>query len=282
MKNLNSNAKDPKHNDFNLNIYLKEVKEYKLLTDEEVKVIGLKILKGDQEAINKLAIANLRFVIKLAKEYRDYDISINDLISEGNIGLLRAAKKYNVNLGYKFSTYAVWYIRQAMQKTIETNSTIIIPRNKLKTIRKIHRGRKYLEQQLQRLPTTTEIADHIQTNELTVTDCLEHFRTSVSLNELDHNLELKIMNRGFSNEIDIYMEAKSISIIMQLLLRILPKRENQIIAHYYGLGYDKSKDLDEISIIMNLGRERVRQLKDIGLKKLKSRSTIFLNRYGIY
>jgi RNA polymerase primary sigma factor len=282
MKRINGNLFNQNHHDSSLLIYLKEINKYKLLTEEEEFSLGLRILDGDKRAIDLLVKSNLRFVVSVAKRYDGSELPLCDLINEGNLGLMEAAKRFDVNFGCKFITYAVWYIKQSIQRAIRFDATVKIPNNKLDTIQQINKTIRQLEQELHRQPTTDEISTLLNVDVLRVKDCLAHNKVVVSIDGSNAVSIIKDTLADQDTGVNGQLETKSITAILLHLVYTLPKRQAIIVAYYFGVGYLEPKNLDEIAVIMNLSKERVRQLKDIALRELKRRGVGFLNKLGIY
>jgi RNA polymerase primary sigma factor len=270
------------HNDSSLFIYLKEINKFKLLSAEDEQDLGSKILDGDRRAVDKLINANLRFVVSVAKKYEHMSLALCDLINEGNKGLIIAANKFDIRFGCKFITYAVWYIKQAMQDAVKKNATIKIPNNKLETIYQINKSIRHLEQELHRKPTATEISNLLQIKEQKVKDCIHYNQIGVSMDATTAVLSIKNTLADVGSGVELSLDKISVTLILLHLIHTLNKRQATIIEHFYGIGYPVDKNLDEIAIIMNLSKERVRQLKDIAIKELKRRGVDYLRKFGIF
>jgi RNA polymerase primary sigma factor len=270
------------HNDSSLFIYLKEINKFKLLSTEDELDLGSRILDGDRRAIDKLIQANLRFVVSVAKKYEQSGLALCDLINEGNKGLIIAANKFDIRFGCKFITYAVWYIKQAMQDAVKKNATIKIPNNKLETIYQINKSISQLEQDLHRKPTTTEISNLLHINEQKVKDCIQYNKVVVSMDGNPTVSSIKHTLADAGSGVELSLDRISTTLILLHLIHTLNKRQAIIIEHFYGIGYPGPKNLDEIAIIMDLSKERVRQLKDIAIKELKRRGVDYLRKFGIF
>ncbi|QNK64301.1 sigma-70 family RNA polymerase sigma factor [Pedobacter sp. PAMC26386] len=256
-----------------LNIYLHEVGKIPLLTIEEEIQLTIKVRNGDQLAIDRLVRTNLRFVISVAKKYQHRGLSLGDLINEGNLGLIKAASRFDDTKGFKFISFAVWWIRQAIMLAISQQTrTIRLPLNLINSISKINGTISYLEQQLERLPTMEEIATELDIDPKSVAGYLSKFRRCMSLDE--------IIKPDFSNTLlevipacqpytDHMLILDSDRIEASQLLKILPKREEKVLSLFFGLKGMQPLSLDDIALLFKLSRERIRQLKDGGLKKLR-------------
>jgi len=282
MKRIKVSLFIQNHRDSSLTIYLKEINKYRLLTAQEEVELGLKILDGDRQAAEMLVKANLRFVVSVARKYDYSGLPLSDLINEGNLGLMQAAKRFNVNFGYKFITYAVWYIKQSIQRAVKLNATVKVPNNKLETIKHINKSIRFLEQNLHRKPTTAEISRHLNVREPRIKECISYQKSIVSIDEPGYISSLSATLADSNIGIGGLMDTKSVTTILLHLLNTLPKRQSIVVAYYFGIGNFEPKSLDEIAVIMNLSKERVRQLKDIALRELKRRGVGFLGKFGIY
>ena len=269
-----------------LDCYLEEIRGIKLLSAEEEVMLGRRIRQGDSEALQKLTKANLRFVISIAKQYQNRGLPLCDLINEGNLGLIKAARRFDENKNFKFISYAVWWIRQAILQGLADNSRIVkIPLNRVATIHKVGKARINLEQKFNRLPNTREVAKELGITENDVTDSMKIGATHASLDAplsdeksgslLDLMIDQKIENP------DDYAMRKSQNRQIDKVLSVLNKREREIIHLYFGIGEETNYTLDEIGKRSGITRERVRQIKDIALRKLRrSRSVKQLEKFA--
>jgi RNA polymerase primary sigma factor len=258
-----------------LDKYLHEIsKETMLSADQEVE-LAQRIQAGDATALEKLTKANLRFVVSVAKQYQNQGLTLPDLINEGNLGLIEAAKRFDQTRGFKFISYAVWWIRQSILKALAEQSRMVrLPLNKIGSISKINKAYSELEQLHQRKPSTSEIADMLEISEAEV-------KQSLRINNRHISMDAPILGDD-SDERDMYarMEAKDGSPDKQLLadslkeevehsLNLLAAREAQVIKLYFGIGCDESHTLEEVGDMLALTRERVRQIKERALRRLK-------------
>jgi RNA polymerase primary sigma factor len=269
-----------------LDKYFHDISKLKLLTmDEEVLLCG-KIRQGDQLAIHKLVNSNLRFVISVSKIYQHKGLALCDLINEGNIGLIKAAAKFDETKGFKFISFAVYWIRQAvMQAITEQTRTVKLPFNQVYGISKMNKASAHLEQQLQRTPTIGEISEHSGIEEWKVKDYFSHSRLSVSLNaqtHIDSEQSLLDVLKNECPEPDNELIKESLTDNLLHLLNTLPKREAQIMTLYLGIGEPHALQLEDIALLFDLSKERVRQIKDKALKELRRRGKPFLSKLGIY
>ena len=265
--------------DGNLGLYLKDIARYKPLpAKEEAKMAG-RIKRGDTKALEKLIKANLRFVVSVARNYQNQGMSLVDLINEGNLGLIKAASRFDENKNFKFISYAVWWIRQAILQGLADNSRIVkIPLNRVATIHKVGRARINLEQKYNRLPNIGEVAKELGITEDDVTDSIKIGSSHASLDapisdEKSGSLMDLLVDQSIE-ETDDYAIRKSENRQIDKVLSVLTPREREIIRLYFGIGEETSYTLDEIGKRSGITRERVRQIKDIAIRKLRRSRTI--------
>lgn len=265
----------------NLENYLKEINKWNLLTQEEEIALARKIREGDEYAANKLVTANLRFVVSVAKQFVNQGLSLGDLINEGNIGLIKAACKFDETRGFKFISYAVWWIRQGIMQSIADHSRVVrLPTNKFGNIAKLGRAHNTLEQNFEREPTIEELADVMKLTVKEVSDTMKHSARYLSIdapifdNE-DGNSLLDIIP-GSMEKPDNHILTESVKAEIDRVLNSLSVREAKIIKLYFGIDAHKAMTLEEIGREIGLTKERVRQIKERGIKKLRhaSRSKI--------
>ena len=256
-----------------LNIYLHEVGKIPLLTIEEETQLTIKVRNGDRLALDRLVRTNLRFVISVAKKYQHRGLSLGDLINEGNLGLIKAASRFDDTKGFRFISFAVWWIRQAIMLAISQQTRIIrLPLNLINSISKINLTISCLEQRLERRPTMDEIAGEMDVEPQTVTSYLGKVRKCMSLDEIikpDFGNTLLEMTPVHQPSADHVLIADSDRIEACQLLKILSKREEKVLSLFFGLRGMQPLSLDDIALIFKLSRERIRQLKDGGIKKLR-------------
>ena len=261
--------------------YLMEISKKELLTPQEESELAKLSREGDIDALDKLVQANLRFVVSVAKQYQNQGLSLNDLINEGNLGLIRAAQKFDETRGFKFISYAVWWIRQAMaQAIIEQSKIIRIPTGKVQNFSKINKAFQMLEQEYMRDPS---VEDVMKKTGLTEDDINEYLKNIVSTVSTDAGLgkgeDGGDMTYGDTLHDNSHMlpddEMMRTSVETQLtnMLATLNDREKEIITLYFGLGGTETHTLEEIGDKLNLTRERVRQIKERCLERLKKRSS---------
>ncbi|MEN8775559.1 MAG: RNA polymerase sigma factor RpoD/SigA [Polaribacter sp.] len=270
-----------------LDKYLQEIGKVDLITaDEEVELAQL-IKAGDQRALEKLTKANLRFVVSVAKQYQNQGLTLPDLINEGNLGLIKAAKRFDETRGFKFISYAVWWIRQSILQALAEQSRIVrLPLNKIGSINKINKMYAFLEQENERPPSAEEIAKKL---DMTVNDVKESMKNSgrhVSMDAPliegeDSNL-YDVLNSGESPNPDRTLLHESLRIEISRALETLTPREADVVKLYFGLGEHQPMTLEEIGETFDLTRERVRQIKEKAIRRLKhtSRSKILMTYLG--
>jgi RNA polymerase primary sigma factor len=263
--------------DNSLALYLKEISKNKALSLEEEAVLAVKIRKGDKKALEKLVKANLRFVVSVCRNYQNQGLPLSDLINEGNLGLIRAAKRFDEKKNFKFISYAVWWIRQAILQALAEQSRIIkLPLNRVGTIHKIGKTQSKLEQKLRRTPNVEEIAQELNIDECEVQETIKIGNTHMSLDApLQHGEDAKLIDMlqdsngvspdGGIMEISLHKEIDNI-------LDTLSEREKEVVKLYFGIGEDTAHTLEEIGLRFNLTRERVRQIKEKALRRLKHSS----------
>jgi RNA polymerase primary sigma factor len=266
-----------------LDKYLNDINKIELLShDEEVK-LAKRIKSGDQDALDRLTRANLRFVVSVAKQYQNNGLSLSDLINEGNVGLIKAARRFDETKGFKFISYAVWWIRQSILNAIVEYSRIVrIPVNKANAYNKIHEAMRYFSQEFEREPTKEELADLLDLDVNNVEEIIRgrnnftSFDSPISSEEGDATLlDLLADQEGVSPDMELLKE--SLKDQVQIELSKLSPREYFILSAFFGLNGISPQSLEEISEETGLSRERVRQIRDRGIIRLKrtiSRSTL--------
>ncbi|YBU88279.1 MAG: RNA polymerase sigma factor RpoD/SigA [Candidatus Walczuchella monophlebidarum] len=262
-----------------LDKYLHEIGKESLLTPEEEVELALRIQKGDEVALNKLVKANLRFVVSVSKQYQNQGLSLGDLINEGNLGLIKAAKRFDPTKGFKFISYAVWWCRQSiMQAIAECSRLVRLPMNKCALISKINKTLAQLEQKYERLPSTREIGEVLDIHEDDVKESIKNSVRSVSMDAPlaegeDYNL-YDIIHSNESPIPDEHLIQESLRIDIVSLMNDLTPREREITKKCFGLDGHPPRTLEEIGKEHDLTRERVRQIKDKACRKLRHSSQI--------
>ncbi|WP_417887776.1 sigma-70 family RNA polymerase sigma factor [Zunongwangia sp.] len=270
-----------------LDKYLQEIGKVDLITADEEVELAQRIKAGDNRALEKLTKANLRFVVSVAKQYQNQGLTLPDLINEGNLGLIKAAKRFDETRGFKFISYAVWWIRQSILQALAEQSRIVrLPLNKIGSINKINKTFAFLEQSHERSPSAEEIAKEL---DMTVNDVKESMKNSgrhVSMDAPlvegeDSNL-YDVLRSGESPNPDKDLLHESLRTEIERALETLTPREADVIRLYFGLGDQHPMTLEEIGETFDLTRERVRQIKEKAIRRLKhtSRSKILKTYLG--
>jgi len=257
--------------------YLQEISEVPLISPEEEIELARQIKKGDQAALEKLTKANLRFVVSVAKLYQNKGFSLGDLINEGNLGLIKAATRFDETRGFKFISYAVWWIRQSIMQALAEQSRVVrLPLNRVNAITKIGKASSKLEQEFEREPSPDEIAEQLDMKNSEVADNLRVSRRHLSMDSPFSNTENNSLldtienNNHPSPDSDLIDE--SLKIEIETTLDTLTRREAEIVRLYFGLGYEQPMTLEEIGERFNLTRERIRQIKEKALRRLRHTS----------
>lgn len=259
-----------------LDKYLIEISKHELLSVEEEYSLAKKVREGDLDALDLLVKSNLRFVVSVAKQYQGQGLSLNDLINDGNLGLIRAANKFDETKGFRFISYAVWWIRQAMTQSIVEQSKIIrTPISRNSSYSKVKKAFQLLEQEYQREPDSDAIATRAGVSESVVNDYLNSILKTVSTDvSFGHENEQTIADiiADFAyNEPDNLLIKKNMEKSVAQIIDELPEREKDMLVCYFGLNGDDPMTLEEIGAKYDLTRERVRQIKERTLERLKSK-----------
>ncbi len=270
-----------------LDKYLHEIGKVDLITAEEEVILAQKIREGDQAALERLTKTNLRFVVSVAKQYQNQGLTLGDLINEGNLGLIKAAKRFDETKGFKFISYAVWWIRQSILQAIAEQSRIVrLPLNQVGSLSKISKAFSRLEQEFEREPSPEELADTLETTVEKISDTLSNSGRHVSMDapfvQGEENTLLDVLENGDTPYTDSALINESLSEEIKRSLSTLTEREREIVVLFFGLGTNHSLSLEEIGEKFNLTRERVRQIKDKALQRLRhtSRSKILKSYLG--
>jgi RNA polymerase primary sigma factor len=259
--------------------YLEEIGNYSPLSPEEEIELARRIRKGDEEALEKLVKANLRFVISVAKEYQGQGLPLQDLISEGNLGLIKAAQRFDETRGFKFISYAVWWIRQSILQALAEQSRVVrLPLNRVGAINKVGRALEQLEKEFGREPSMEELADKMEMTAYEVADVLKtsarHLSLDEPFDEEDGNSLLDVIESDRYDPPDAGLMRESLRQEIEKVLKTLKPREAEIIKLYFGLEGDRPLTLEEIGEYFQLTRERVRQIKEKALRRLRHRSRL--------
>ncbi|MFN5346117.1 MAG: RNA polymerase sigma factor RpoD/SigA [Bacteroidota bacterium] len=258
--------------------YLSDISKEEMISPDEEIVLAKKIREGDEAALDRLTRANLRFVVSVAKQYQNQGLTLPDLINEGNLGLIKAAKRFDETRGFKFISYAVWWIRQSIMQAISEHARIVrLPVNQLGSLTKINKAFTKLEQEYEREPSLEELAE---ITDLTVDKISDAFRISTRqisvdaplLNGEDNSL-LDVLQNKEVEQADTIMMNHSLKKEIERSLNILDEKERDVISLFFGLESEEPYTLEEIGEKYDLSRERVRQIKEKALKKLRLRST---------
>ncbi|GAB4399890.1 MAG: RNA polymerase sigma factor RpoD/SigA [Microscillaceae bacterium] len=268
--------------------YFNEINKVDLLTPEEEVELARRIREGDEKALEKLTKANLRFVVSVAKQYQNRNLSLNDLINEGNLGLVKAAKKFDETRGFKFISYAVWWIRQSIMQALADQSRIVrLPLNKTGALSKINRAFSELEQKYEREPTPEELSTILDMDENEITNTLRAGSKQVSVDapfqDGESNSLLDVLeNKNAISTDQSVAYTDSLRIETARALAALTERERTVVKMFFGIEYEHPMSLEQIGEELDLTRERVRQIKEKAIRKLRgsSRSKLLAEYLG--
>jgi RNA polymerase primary sigma factor len=264
--------------------YLQEIGKVELISPEEEVKLALRIKLGDQAALDKLTKANLRFVVSVAKQYQNQGLTLPDLINEGNLGLIKAAQRFDETRGFKFISYAVWWIRQSILQALAEQSRIVrLPLNKVGLTNRISKAYSQLEQEFEREPTPEELAFllEIETDEVAATlgVAARHVSMDSPLADGEESTLIDVLENPNAESSDRELDVKeSLNTEITRSLSTLTERQKDVIRYFFGIGVDHPLSLEDIGERFNLTRERVRQIKDKALTKLRSTSRCKLLR----
>ena len=269
-----------------LDKYLQEIGKEELISVEEEVELAQQIRKGSKEALEKLTKANLRFVVSVSKQYQNQGLSLPDLINEGNLGLIKAAKKFDETRGFKFISYAVWWIRQSILQALAEQSRIVrLPLNQVGSLNRINKILSKFEQEYERSPSTDEIADKLEVPKEKITDTLRvagrHVSVDAPFVEGEDNTLLDVLPNTSSPRTDNSLMRESLSNEIERALATLTDRERDIVRYFFGIS-TKEMTLEEIGNKFDLTRERVRQIKEKAIRRLRhtSRSKLLKSYLG--
>lgn len=257
-----------------LEVYFRDINRYALLSREEECEFALRIRQGDEEALRRLVRANLRFVVSVAKRYTGQGLQLSDLINEGNLGLLKAAHRFDETRGYRFISYAVWWIRQAiMQALLDKSRTVRLPQNQTALLIKINRTRAVLQSEGVPNPDCAQIAARLEVDEQDVQYAMAADRVEVALDDLGNASDERPLRETLADD---SQQAPDYEVLMRGLredvrkaLAVLSQREAQVIIQYFGLSYEDAQTLQTIGERLGLTRERIRQIKERALAKMR-------------
>jgi RNA polymerase primary sigma factor len=258
--------------------YLQEIGKVDLLTPDDEVDLAQRIKQGDQAALERLTKANLRFVVSVAKQYQNQGLSLSDLINEGNLGLIKAAQRFDETRGFKFISYAVWWIRQSILQALAEQSRIVrLPLNKVGSLNKINKAFSELEQEFEREPTAEELAEvlelHTSEVETTLGVAARHVSMDAPFVEGEDNSLLDVLENTNTLRTDEKLEYRdSLRNEIERSLSTLSERQKDVIKLYFGIGVDHPMSLEDIGEKFDLTRERVRQIKDKAINKLRTTS----------
>ena len=258
-----------------LDKYLQEIGRVPLLSADEEVELSKKIRMGDRAAFEKLTKANLRFVVSVAKQYQNQGLSLSDLINEGNLGLIKSAQRFDEKRGFKFISYAVWWIRQSILQALAEQARIVrLPLNRISSLSKISRTFSRLEQKYEREPTVEELAQFLEVDPEEVRSALKvagrHISVDAPFLQGEENSLLDVLESDVEKKPDSELMNDSLCKEIQRSLAVLTPRERDVLCYYFGLNNTEILTLEEIGARFGLTRERVRQVKEKGIKKLKA------------
>lgn len=256
---------------------MQDISRLPLVTAEEETILAQKIRSGDRQALEKLVSANLRFVVSVAKQYQNQGMNLTDLINEGNLGMIKAASRFDETRGFKFISYAVWWIRQSIMQAISQQARLIrLPLNKVGAMNKIRKAQVLLEQKLERVPTDLELAELLEMTEedinLTKSSSGWHVSTDAVLPGQEESTIMDLLFNPEDEKPDDSLMRSSLRIEISRALATLTQREKDVILQYFGINGTPALSLEEIGEKYELTRERVRQIKEKAIRKLKSSS----------
>ena len=260
-----------------LDKYLQEIGTVSMITADEEVELAMRIKEGDAQALERLVNANLRFVVSVAKQYQNQGLPLGDLINEGNMGLIRAAHRFDHTRGFKFISYAVWWIRQSILQALAEQARIIrLPLNRIGALTKINKAASALEQKFEREPSAEELANLLDIEVEHVEDFLKsstrHISIDAPISAEDDNSLLSLLQSDDEPEPDSVLLIESLQSEIHNSLKILSEKERSVLCYFFGISRHSEMSLEEISHKMTLTRERVRQIKEKALRKLKNSS----------
>ena len=269
--------------------YLQEIGRVELITPEEEVRLARLIKQGDQKALDKLTKANLRFVVSVAKQYQSQGLTLPDLINEGNLGLIKAAQRFDETRGFKFISYGVWWIRQSIMQALAEQSRIVrLPLNKVGLTNRISRAYSQLEQEYERTPTAEELANYLDVDieevSATMSVAARHVSMDSPLSDGEESTLIDVLANENADSADKQIMFKdSLRQEVQRSLSLLTPRQKEVICYFYGIGVDEPMSLEDLGVKYGLTRERVRQIKDKALEKLRtvSGSTLLREYMGV-
>ena len=256
--------------------YLQDIGKIEMITADEEIILAQKIKRGDEQALKKLVNSNLRFVVSVAKQYQNRGMNLPDLVNEGNLGLIRAARLFDETRGFKFISYAVWWIRQSILSAIAEQSRIVrLPLNKIGDLSKVNKANIKFQQENDRMPTSSELADLLEISEYKLDTLIKSRSRKVSIDAPTLDDDSKTMMDFMEDKNAITPERplinQSLRVEIGRIIKTLPIKEQKVLDYYYGLN-EQSKTLVEIAQILDISRERARQIKEKAIRRLRKPS----------
>lgn len=279
MRQLKITASITSRENDSLEKYLSEIAKIDMITPEEEAELARKIRTGDELALDKLTKANLRFVVSVAKQYQGHGLTLSDLINEGNVGLIKAAKKFDETKGFKFISYAVWWIRQSIMLAIVEHSRLIrLPLNKAGNVSKVNKAVSAFEQEFEREPTSAELAEVLHLKDADVKDIIISNIKHVSMDaplggDNEDGSMAEILEDKGEDTPDHSLINESLKNEIATALKVLSEREAEVVAAYFGINGFAAMSVDEIAQKFNLSRERMRQIKERAIRRLRKATT---------
>ena len=260
-----------------LDKYLQEIGREDLITAEQEVILAKKIRDGDQDALEKLTRANLRFVVSVAKQYQNQGLTLPDLINEGNLGLIKAGQRFDETRGFKFISYAVWWIRQSILQALAEQSRIVrLPLNQVGSLNKINKAFSRLEQAYEREPSPNELAEELEVTEEKVRDTIKVSGRHVSMDAPfvtgEENSLIDVLENQDSPKADKALLSESLQKEIERSLSTLTEKERHVVKYFFGIGMNHGLTLEEIGAKFDLTRERVRQIKEKAIRRLRHTS----------
>jgi RNA polymerase primary sigma factor len=256
--------------------YLQEIGKVELISPEDEVKLARLIKQGDQKALDRLTKANLRFVVSVAKQYQNQGLSLPDLINEGNLGLIKAAQRFDETRGFKFISYAVWWIRQSILQALAEQARIVrLPLNKVGLTNRVQKAYSQLEQEFEREPSAEELAEALQMDieevSATLSISTRHVSMDTPLSEGEESTLLDVLENTNADRTDAELDHKeSLKMEIDRSMKALTERQKEVICYFFGIGVDHPMSLEDIGERFNLTRERVRQIKDKAITKLRT------------
>lgn len=279
MRQLKITASITSRENDSLEKYLSEIAKIDMITPEEEATLAKKIREGDEEALDKLTKANLRFVVSVAKQYQGHGLTLSDLINEGNVGLIKSAKKFDETKGFKFISYAVWWIRQSIMLAIVEHSRLIrLPLNKAGNVSKVNKAVSAFEQEFEREPTSEELAEVLHLKDADVRDIIKSNIKHISMDaplggEGEDGSMADVLADVGEDTPDHSLITESLKNEISTALKVLSEREAEVVAAFFGINGFPMMSVDEIAQKFNLSRERVRQIKERAIRRLRKATT---------